>query len=1011
MRSFTQRRMIEGGAKNSQTSALSGPLPNGGIIGWERDPTGATLSPGISAAESVAFPHAGGGREVKRKSNGTHDAEHDRTLNLPRTAFPMRAHLPRREQDILRYWERIDLYRRAQERTEGGSLFILHDGPPFSDGDIHLGHAFNKILKDFVIKFRSMQGYHAPFVPGWDTHGLPAEITAIRALRLHHQSLTPLRLRRHAADATRVDVEAQREQFRRLGVRGDWEHPYLTLQPSYEAAVLDAFAHLVDADLIYRGLKPVYWCTDCETALAEAEIEYREHEAHSIYVAFAASRVPQRLFPGADRSRMSAVIWTTTPWMLPANVAIAVHPDAVYALVTDEADPEEFTYIVARALVEPFARIARLERPRVVGETNGRELEGAVFSHPFLDRAAPIVPATSVTLEAGTGLVSLATGYDEEDFSVGQRYGLPMVQPIGPSGIYGPEAGPFAGRTIHGAQEDMLARMDRDGTLLAHELLQQQFPHCWRCRHPVMHRAIEQWFFAVSRLIPRAQAAIDGVEWMPAWGRARLAGLLADRPDWCISRRRYWGIPIPAFYCMRCGTPLLTAEAVRRVAGIVRTAGSDVWYQQPAAYFLPDGATCSNCGNASFRKETEIFDVWFDSGCSHLAVLEARPELRWPADLSLEGQDQYRGWFQASLLISVGMDRAPAPYRAVLAHGFVLDQTGETLSKTLGAGIDPREIVNRYGADILRLWVASVDVRADVPISEETLIQVSEAYRRLRNTLRFLLGNLADFSRELMVPLAEMEEIDRWALHRLNALITLVTDAFAGYEFHRASQALNVFCAQDLSAFYLDVAKDWLYTALPDDPVRRSTQTAFYHLAETLAQLLAPILSFTAEEVWQHLPGGDRAPSVQLTDWPAPRAEWSAPALAARWADVLAVRDVVTGALAEARSRGIIHQSQSAEIHLYLAGKTKEALEFLVEYLAEVFLVSAVQLDAWERTPAGVYTDGLPQVGVAVQPAAGARCARCRWWRVLGETPGYPRFCVRCAAVVKALSTPQPEPA
>ncbi len=924
------------------------------------------------------------------------------TVNLPKTTFPMRANLPRQEPEMLRWWQTLDLYRCAQERTAGHERFILHDGPPFSNGSIHLGHTLNKVLKDIVVKFRSMQGYDAPFVPGWDTHGLPTEILAIRDLARSHRSIPTQELRRRCAEIARKYVEEQREQFERLGVRGDWHRPYLTMRKSYEAGVLQVFRQLVEQGLIYRGVKPVHWCTACETALAEAEIEYHEREGDSIYVAFPVLRMPETLFPGEARERMSAVIWTTTPWTLPASVAVAVHPDTRYALVTDAQDEEHFSYLVAREVVERFAKVLKMRRPKVLGEVSGRKLEGVTLLHPFLQRESPVVLAEFITLDSGTGLVYLAPGHGQQDFEIGVEYGLPVIQPIGPSGIYGAEAGPFAGKSIFQSEPELLERLDNDGTLLARQAIRQQYPHCWRCRGPVIERATKQWFFAVSQLSERAMAAMDGVQWLPAWGKERLASLVQHRPDWCISRQRVWGIPIPAFYCRNCGEPLLSPELIARVETIVREEGSEAWLQRPVGDFLPEGTACPACGVSDFTKETDIFDVWFDSGCSHTAVLAQRADLSVPADLYLEGQDQYRGWFQASLLTYLGMAEAEAPYRRVLSHGFVLDQSGRKHAKSPCNLIDPQEVVKKYGADILRLWVASADTRADIAMSEEAFTRVVDVYRRLRNTARFLLGNLYDFTPDRCCPLEELQEIDRWALHRLNTLVRRVTDALEQYEFHRVYQALNEFCAVEMSAFYLDVLKDRLYILSPDDPARRAAQTTLFHLVTTLAQLLAPLLSFSAEEIWQQLPGEPRAESVQLTEWPVVQAAWTDEALGAKWTQLLAVCDEVSVALAAARTKGLIAQPLAAKVTIYAAGDMCEVLDSLGEQLPVILRVSAAELRPRDEAPAQCVHTAWPQVAINVTHAAGEQCERCRLWRPLGAHRTHPTLCDRCAYIVES---------
>jgi isoleucyl-tRNA synthetase len=933
------------------------------------------------------------------------EQQHDyqATVNLPKTTFPMRAQLPEREPEILAFWESIDLYHAVQARRQGGKRFILHDGPPFSNGDIHLGHALNKLLKDFVVKFRTLQGYDAPFQPGWDTHGLPTEILAVRTFRIDRAAIDPLTLRRRCAEMAKKYIDLQRKQFRALGVRGDWAHPYITMQRAYEAAVLEAFARMVDAGLIYRGVKPVYWCTTCETALAEAEVEYREHEAPSIYVAFPVVRLDAAVYAKEDRAKMSAAIWTTTPWTLPANVAVAVHPDTRYALVTDLQDREGFTYIVAEELVPYFGRAVKMSRPHVCDTVAGRELEGALLQHPFMERQVPVVLADYVTLEAGTGLVHIAPGHGKDDFLTGLSYGLPTIQPIGPSGIFGPEGGPFAGKPIYEAQEEILRRMDRDGTLLAFDTILHQYPHCWRCHEPSIFRATPQWFLNVEPLIPAAMEAAATVQWIPAWGRERLEGMLRDRPDWCISRQRAWGIPIPTVFCTNCGSALLSAVVARQTAEIVRREGADAWFRYPVEEFVPEGTACPACGETGFVKETDIFDVWFDSGCSHLAVLDEQQD--WPADLYLEGHDQFRGWFQVSLLTALAAGKAHPPYRAVLAHGFVLDQTGQKQSKSLGNIIDPQQVIQRHGADILRLWVASTDFRADIAMSEDSFTQVIEVYRRMRNTARFLLANLYDFAPDECIAYVHLQEIDRWMLHRLAVRMGRITQAYERYEFHRVYHDLNEFLATELSAFYLDVLKDRLYLSLPDSLARRSAQTVLYYLAETLVRWLAPILSFTAEEIWRRLPAAERAASVQLSDWPEPDPAWHDAELGARWERVLAIREAVHGAVDTARTRGEISQPAAVKITLFAAGETRELLEFLLNTLASLFKVALAEVKPLAEAPAEALRARHPDLAIAVSPAPGAICVRCRWARELGTDGEYPDLCRACADQVRDFTS------
>jgi isoleucyl-tRNA synthetase len=913
------------------------------------------------------------------------------TVNLPRTAFPMRADLPRREPEIARLWAEMDLYSAVKARTRDGAPFILHDGPPFSNGDIHLGHAVNKMLKDITIKFRTMQGYHAPFVPGWDAHGLPTEILAVRSFSVERHAIDPLTLRKRCTQTARKYVDRQRAAFQRLGIRADWDRPYLTLQPAYEAVVLETLAAIAEAGLIYRGMKPVYWCTTCETALAEAEIEYREHEAPSVYVAYPVRSLPDGLFPGIDRTRMSAAIWTTTPWTLPAGVAVAVHPSVTYVLATDAADAEGFTYLVAEHALPRFAQATAMREPTTLAEVSGAALAGAMCRHPLLPRDVPIVTAEYVTTDTGSGLVHVAPGHGGDDFLTGLSYGLPVVQPVGPDGIYGADAGPYAGKTIYAAQDEILTRMDADGTLLAFDTILHQYPHCWRCRHAVIQRATRQWFLAVAPLLDRAEAAAAAVAWVPAWGGARLRDLLRHRPDWCLSRQRAWGTPIPAVYCDACGEALLDPAVVRRAAAVVRTEGAEAWLRHPAAHFLPTGFACPHCGGTAFRKETDILDVWFDSGCSSLAVLD-----RWPADLYLEGHDQFRGWFQTSLLVALAAGRDTAPYRTVFAHGFVLDRTGQKQSKSLGNIIDPQEVARRYGADILRLWTATADTRGDIAMSEESLAPVTETYRRIRNTLRFLLANLYDFSSLQALPFDTLPAIDRWVLHRLNGVVRDVTAANEAYAFHRAVRALTTFCVHDLSAFYLDVAKDRLYLPAADAPERRAVQTVFHTLLLTLTRLVTPVLSFTAEEVWQHLSPDGLPESPQLAAWPVATPAWEDAALDADWTRLLAVRDVVQAAAA-----GKFPHLASVKATLFAAGETGRLLELFTDTLAGLLRVAVVAVAPRDEAPAGTVTGLGDELAVVLQAAPGTACPRCRVWRPRSGTGPHPDLCASCAAQVR----------
>jgi isoleucyl-tRNA synthetase len=905
------------------------------------------------------------------------------TLNLPRTSFPMKANLPQREPEIEARWDELDLYARIQAQNAGREQYILHDGPPYTSGDIHLGQALNKILKDIVVKFKTMQGYDAPFVPGWDMHGLPTEMRALRTFDLDRHQIEPMELRRRAHETALRFMEVQRRQFRRLGVRGEWEHPYLTVDPTYEAAVLGVFRDLVAHDAVYRGLKPVYWCATCETALAEAEIEYAPATSPSILVKFALVSDVRERFPEAPAGTPAyLVIWTTTPWTLPANVAVAAHPGFEYALV--RAGDE--LLVMAAELVGAVMTAVGSDGYEVLATRPGGKLEGLRARHPFVERESVVVLADYVTLEQGTGLVHIAPGHGKEDFATGQQYRLATLSPLDGRGVFTAEGGKFAGLRYDQADAPILAELRERGALLASAESEHSYPHCWRCHQPIIFRATEQWFVAVDKFTREALTAIEGVKWVPPWGRERIVGMVAERPDWCISRQRVWGIPIPAFYCEGCGELLLTPETVEAVRAVFAERGSDAWFTLPAADLLPPGTVCAKCGAARFRKESDILDVWFDSGASHAAVLETRANLRSPADLYLEGSDQHRGWFQASLWTSI-IARGRAPYRCVLTHGFFLDETGRKMSKSLENIVDPNAIAERYGADILRLWVAYVDFKSDMPMSESIFEQVIEAYRRIRNTVRFMLGNLYDFDPAADAPApADLAEVDRWALHRLGELTERVTRAYEDFEFHRVYHAVNDFCAVDMSAFYLDMLKDRLYTTAAGSRGRRSAQAALYALAGGLARLLAPILSHTAEEIWQHLPGAHED-SVQFAPWPA--ADGCDPELGRRWEEILRVREQVNRALERARTTGVVDQPLHAAVTVHAPQPQARLLRELGDELARVLIVSQAEV-----RPAA-------EAAVEVAAAPGSKCARC--WLVqttVGEQAGHPSLCARCAGVI-----------
>ena len=899
------------------------------------------------------------------------------TLNLPRTDFSMKADLPRREPEIQRRWEEGDLYRRLRAARAGRPSFILHDGPPYVNGNIHMGTALGKSLKDFVVRFATLRGYDAPNVPGWDTHGLPVELQALRYHKLDRARTAPLEIRARCRAFALQFLDTMTTQFARLGVMADWAHPYTTLDPAFEAEEIAAFGRMAVDGRIYRGLRPVYWCVDCMTALAEAEVEFHEVESPAVTVLF-----PVRDGRGRLPAGTRAAIWTTTPWTLPANVAIAVHPDLRYVVVESARGP---ILLAATCVAATFAPLAPegVTPGDTLASLQGTELEGVVCAHPFLDRASPIVLADYVRADEGTGLVHTAPGHGREDFDTGRRYGLPVIQPLDAHGRFTAEGGPVAG-LLHTEAEPRILDLLRAGGALWHAgRVRHEYAHCWRCRKPVVWRATEQWFCDVAAFRERAVAAARAVRWHPAWGEQRMVDMLRGRGDWCLSRQRVWGVPIPVLHCEGCGEPLLRPEVFARVAGFVRAEGADAWWRRPAADFLPAGVSCPRCGGTAVRKDPDILDVWFDSGCTHLAVLPHHAQLRWPADLYLEGPDQFRGWFQSSLLTSVAV-RGEAPYRGVVCHGWVLDGQGRAMHKSLGNVITPQDLLPRWGADVLRLWVASVDYTADVRVSEPIMQQVGEVYRKVRNTLRFLLGNLHGFAPACAYDPAGLPERDRWVLERLRRFLTRAVAAYEGYRYNAVYHLLQEFCVQDLSSFYLDVAKDRLYCAAPGAPERRASQAAMYEVARGVLLASAPILPYTADEAWGHLPHRPGDPdSVHLLLWGAPPAAPWDPAAEERWNAVLRLRPEVARAVEAAVATGRVGKAAEAAVTATLPEAECASLQPLAEELADLLLVAGVRLVPGEAA-------------IAAERTADPRCPRC-WRHRPAVADG---LCARCAGVV-----------
>ena len=914
------------------------------------------------------------------------------TLNLPRTDFPMKANLPAAEPARIARWQSEDLYGTLRRVRAGRPRFVLHDGPPYANGDIHIGHALNKILKDFVVKAKSMAGFDAPYVPGWDCHGLPIELNVERELGPAAKDRSIGDFRRACREYAAKFVASQRADFERLGVMGDWDAPYLTMQFGYQAAIVRALGRIVERGLVYKGKKPVHWCLRDRTALAEAEVEYETHTSPSIYVEFPLSATDTALaaaVPALAGRSVSALIWTTTPWTIPANLAIAFHPDFEYGAY----DVDGRVLIVATGLAETVSQKTGRSLGAALTTFRGRALEHVVFRHPLYDRDSVGVLAEYVTLEQGTGAVHTAPGHGADDFTTGVKYGLPITTPIGTHGRFADDTPVVGGLKVFEANPVVEAALAERGRLFFRSEFEHSYPHCWRCHQPVIFLATPQWFIRMDGLREQAHTAVNdpAMQWHPSWGRERMSGMFATRPDWCISRQRAWGVPIPAMTCRSCGHSHLTPALIERAAAVFEQENADAWYDRPIEAFLPEGFSCDSCGSTEFERERDILDVWFDSGSSHEAVLAQRPALTWPADLYLEGTDQYRGWFQSSLLVGVGT-RGHAPYRGVLTHGFVVDPHGRKMSKSLGNVIAPQQVMKDSGADVLRLWVALVDYRDEIRLGKEVLARTVEAYRKIRNTFRYLLSNLYDFNPATdCVDYATLPAVDRHILSRYTRLEQKMRAAYDAYDFQALSHAVNEFVTVELSALYLDVSKDRLYTFRADAPERRAAQTALYVLADGLVRLLAPILPMTADEIWNHLPG-EREASVHLALFPDTPAAWVDVPLDQQWESLTAVRRTVNEALEVARTHKTIGAPLTAHVTLGASGETYELLAAHRDELALLFIVSGVDLQKG---------DGPLQVQVA--HAAGDKCPRC--WRfvdtlVHSGPDEDDRLCGRCAEAV-----------
>jgi len=929
--------------------------------------------------------------------------DYKQTLNLPKTAFPMKANLVKREPEILEKWEQIDLYKLIRDSSTGRKRYMLHDGPPYANGNIHMGTAFNKVLKDIIVKSRQMAGLDAPYVPGWDCHGLPIEHQVDGQLGDRKMEMSQAEIRGVCRQYAEKYIDIQRNEFKRLGVLGEWDNPYLTMNYPYEATIVREFGKFALNGSLVRSKKPIYWCISCKTALAEAEVEYAEHRSPSIFVKFPMISELTQSDPRLKGKQISMLIWTTTPWTLPANLAIALHPDLEYAAVQTGEDE---IMILAEGLVDVCMDTFGIASYDVIKLYKAAELEGLEARHPLYDRPSVIVLAPYVTLEAGTGCVHTAPGHGREDYETGIEYELDVYSPVDDSGCFTPDVEYFAGMEVFEANRAVNDKLSEVGALLKEQEIAHEYPHCWRCKKPVIFRSTEQWFISMEKTNLRKNAldAIRKVSWIPSWGEDRIFKMIANRPDWCISRQRTWGVPITMFFCQACGEPVISQEIIDHVSRMVEQSGADIWFTKTEEELLPPGTCCPNCGSNRFRKETDILDVWFDSGVSYAAVMENREYLDSPSDLYLEGSDQHRGWFHSSLLCSVGT-RNQAPYRGVLTHGFVVDGEGKAMHKSAGNVIAPEELIKSYGAEILRLWVAGEDYRDNIRLSKEILQRLTEAYRRIRNTCRYLLGNLNEFDWETdRVPYEQMEELDRWALSQLQKLSDRVLKAYEEFNFHLVYHNLHNFCVLDLSSFYLDIIKDRLYTSPKTSSARRSAQTAMHEILEVLVRLMAPILSFTADEIWLHMDGKERPQSVHADLFRPSRDEYRDPELEKVWEEIISVRKEVTKVLEVARKEKTIGHSLDASVRLGVSNKLYEILNNYSKQLRSLFIVSSVELVDIDQMDGGHESEAVSGLKLEVFPSSDPKCERC-WVHdpSVGHDNNHPTICKRCRNVLDEI--------
>ena len=931
--------------------------------------------------------------------------DYKNTLNLPKTAFPMKANLVKKEPEILANWENLNLYQLIRKASLGRKRYMLHDGPPYANGHIHMGTAFNKILKDIIIKSKQMAGFDAPYVPGWDCHGLPIEHKVDMELGARKSETSQVEMRSACRKYAEKYIEIQRNEFKRLGVLGEWDHPYLTMNYPYEATITREFGKFAINGSLVRSKKPIYWCTSCMTALAEAEVEYGEHTSPSIFVKFPMISDLSQSYPSLKGKKVFIVIWTTTPWTIPANLAIALHPDLEY--VAAETKNNE-VLILAKELLDICMNTFGIQTYKILTEFKAPDLKNLEAKHPLYKRPSVIVLAPYVTLEAGTGCVHTAPGHGREDYETGLEYNLEAYSPVDDSGCFTPDVKFFSGMNVFEANRAVNDKLEEVGLLLKEEDITHEYPHCWRCKKPVIFRSTEQWFISMDKnhLRQKALDAINKVSWIPKWGRDRIYNMIENRPDWCISRQRAWGVPITVFFCRECNELIISREIIDHVAQMFEDHGADVWFTETEENLLPAGTCCPKCGKNKFRKETDILDVWFDSGVSFAAVMENREYLDSPSDLYLEGSDQHRGWFHSSLLCSAGT-RGEAPYRNVLTHGFVVDGSGKAMHKSAGNVIAPEDLIKKYGAEILRLWVAGEDYRDNIRLSEEILQRLTEAYRRMRNTSRYILGNLNDFDPETdQISYQQMDELDRWALHRLWELNERILRAYENFEFHLVYHNLHNFCAMDLSSFYLDIIKDRLYTLPEKSVARRSAQTAMNELLEVLVRLMAPILSFTADEIWQHMKGEGRTLSVHVDLFRPVNDTYKDSELAGRWEHIIALRKEVTKMLELARKEKKIGHSLDASVMLGLKPQLMEKLFPYKDQLRSVFIVSSVNMVEIDRIEGGLESETMPGLKVSVSPSSDPKCERC-WVHdpTVGYDSNHPTICKRCVKVLTEITT------